>query len=577
MKIAPRSSGRLGAALLLAAAAAQGAHAQAPRPAPGEGPFKLPPARTTAAITAADAASRVYILADDSMMGREAGTLGNIKGNDYVARELRRLGLEPAGDNGTYFQAIPLVRRGPGASSSLTVDGAALTQWTDFAPIPFLPGVFNYGPRLATSNTQVVYGGRIGEANQITPEQAAGKLVVFAAPAGASGPDFRFWTRGPLDKFRGAAGVAIATLDISPPGIVGFFRQEQMVLAGGEPPKNQGPAGVIVTRAVAERLLGAPLDGLTPGAAGKTVSGTVEFLDEPVEHPARNVVAILRGSDPRLRSEYVAIGSHNDHDGISESAVDHDSLRVHNRFLRPTGADMQPTAAGPEQAARIRAALDSLRALRGVRRDSVYNGADDDASGMTAMLEIAEALAAQRVKPKRSILFVWHTAEEKGLLGSEWYSEHPTVPRDSIVAQLNLDMVGRGRPGDLQGGGPAYVQLVGSRRLSTELGDLVERVNTERGHNFRFDYSMDADGHPDNIYCRSDHYNYARWGIPVTFFTTGGHPEYHMVTDEPQYIDAEKLAKVSSLVADVTRAIADRDARLTVDKPKPDPYGACRQ
>jgi Zn-dependent M28 family amino/carboxypeptidase len=151
------------------------------------------------------------------------------------------------------------------------------------------------------------------------------------------------------------------------------------------------------------------------------------------------------------------------------------------------------------------------------------------------------------------------------------------VPRDAIVAQLNLDMVGRGGADDTEGGGPAYLELVGSRRLSTELGDLVEAVNVRGGHGFVFDYTMDADGHPQNIYCRSDHYHYARFGIPVTFFSTGGHADYHMLTDESQYIDFEKLTRVSALVKDVAVAVADREARLVVDRPVPDPDAPCRQ
>jgi len=109
----------------------------------------------------------------------------------------------------------------------------------------------------------------------------------------------------------------------------------------------------------------------------------------------------------------------------------------------------------------------------------VFNGADDDGSGSVSVLEIAEALAKSAERPKRSVLFVWHTGEELGLLGSDWFTRHPTVPRDSIVAQLNIDMIGRGDSGDQKGGGPGYVQLIGTRRLSTELGDLIERVNTE--------------------------------------------------------------------------------------------------
>jgi Zn-dependent M28 family amino/carboxypeptidase len=254
---------------------------------------------------------------------------------------------------------------------------------------------------------------------------------------------------------------------------------------------------------------------------------------------------------------------------------------------RPQGADsptgVQPTA---EQATRIRTMIDSLHQAHGVRLDSIYNGADDDGSGTVSVLEIAAALARAPAKPKRSILFVWHTGEEAGLYGSQYYTDHPTVPRDSIVAQLNMDMVGRGAATDITGeakeggvlhGGPGYVQLVGSRRLSTELGDLIEDVNKTNKLGLNFDYAIDANGHPQNIYCRSDHYEYARYGIPVVFFTTGGHADYHQITDEPEYIDYGRMAQVATLVRDSALRIANLDHRIVVDKPKPDPMGRCVQ
>jgi len=154
------------------------------------------------------------------------------------------------------------------------------------------------------------------------------------------------------------------------------------------------------------------------------------------------------------------------------------------------------------------------------------------------------------------------------------------------VAQLNMDMVGRGDAGDETGrtkdgtplrGGVGYLQLVGSHRLSTELGDLIERVNKADHHDLTFDYAMDADGHPSNIYCRSDHYEYARYGIPITFFTTGLHSDYHQVTDEPEYIDYAHMTKVGNFVEDVAVHVANLDHRVVVDHPKPDPAGLCRQ
>jgi hypothetical protein len=296
-------------------------------------------------------------------------------------------------------------------------------------------------------------------------------------------------------------------------------------------------------------------------------------------------VAILRGSDPALRGQFVAIGAHSDHIGLRAAGpVDHDSLHLVNtrRWLateNPTGArltaEQQRDAQG--RVAAIRVNLDSVRGLRTVRRDSINNGADDDGSGSVSVLEVAEAFAAAPVKPKRSLLFVWHTGEEKGLLGSRWFADHPTVPRDSIVAQINIDMVGRGAAADLGAGGPRYLQLVGSRRLSSELGDLTETVNRGEAMPFVFDYAFDANGHPDNIYCRSDHYNYARYGIPVVFLTTGLHGDYHQVTDEPQYIDYPHMARVATLVQHLAQRVADLDHRPVVDKAKPDPNGSCRQ
>jgi Zn-dependent M28 family amino/carboxypeptidase len=193
------------------------------------------------------------------------------------------------------------------------------------------------------------------------------------------------------------------------------------------------------------------------------------------------------------------------------------------------------------------------------------------------LLEIAESVARGEVKPKRSLLFVWHSGEESGLQGSRWFTDHPTVPRDSIVVQINIDMIGRGDVSDLAGGGPAYLEVLGSRRLSSELGDLVEQVNTDGKYGFKFNYAYDANGHPDQYYCRSDHANYARYGIPIVFFSSGSHRDYHQVTDEAQYLDYGKYATVVRYVAALTSRVADLDHRLVVDKPKPDPEAPCKQ
>jgi hypothetical protein len=288
-------------------------------------------------------------------------------------------------------------------------------------------------------------------------------------------------------------------------------------------------------------------------------------------------VGIVRGSDPSLRGTYVAVGAHHDHVGISRP-VDHDSIRAFNTVVRPRGADDRPRPATPDEMTRVQAILDSLRASRPARVDSINNGADDDGSGSVLALEIAESFAKSATKPKRSILFVWHTAEEKGLYGAQYFSDHPTVPRDSIVAQINMDQMGRGEPIDNPAGGTNALVVIGSRRLSTELGDLAESINQRAPSPFRLDYQFDRNGDPTNAYCRSDHYMYARYGIPIVFFSAAAwHIDYHMVSDEPQYIAFDRMTRIGRYIRDVVAGVANLNHRPVVDKFLPDPEGVCRQ
>jgi len=534
-------------------------------------PLKHAPARTQTAITPADLMTRLYLYSDDSMMGRLAGSEYNLKATAYIASELGRLRLQPAGDSGAYFQNVPLVKRQLDANASLAVDGAAMRPWDDFVPRDPVAATRTF------DGAQVVYGGVLGDSAQLTSEQASGKFIVLGVRRGPNLPPAAQVNRGALlSKYRSAAGIAVVALETFPPQAINFFRQPQTILKDGMPNDTTSlPVYVYVNAAGARTLLGAAIDSVRPGTAGKTVHGSISFLETPT--PARNVVAILPGSDPKLRGEYVAIGAHNDHIGFDHDAVDHDSLRAYNDAIRKLALASPTHRITPDQVQQIHLNVDSLHRLHAVRRDSIYNGADDDGSGTTAVLEIAEAFAGAKVKPKRSILFVFHTGEELGLFGSQYFTDHPTVPRDSVVAQLNMDMVGRGRADDENGGGPGYLQLIGTRRLSTELGDLIETVNNARKQPFTFDYQFDASGHPEQYYCRSDHYMYARYGIPIAFFTTGNHRDYHQVTDEPEYIDYDKLAHVSQFVYDVATAVANLDHRVVVDKPKPDPHGNCVQ
>jgi hypothetical protein len=529
---------------------------------------------TSADITAQDVRTRTYIIADDSMEGRDTGKRGGLRSARYIAGELTRLGLEPAGDDGTYLQRIPWVSRTPDTTGVLRVGERTLRWGSDYLVIPKLGfalalGGQPFGGGFRGDNIATIYGGRVGDST-VAPELTRNKVIVFSAPA------FAFWQLDNLRRYTAARAIVVATLDLGAPSAFRVRRETYWDSTGAS---GVAPVTIIsVTKAAASAMFTAPFDQLAVGAAGLPLSGSAGFIDGPTEAPAYNVVGIVRGSDSKLRNTYVAIGAHHDHVGMGPP-VDHDSIRAFNQVVRVRGADdPPPREVTDEQWAKIHAVLDSLHRVHGVRLDSIFNGADDDGSGTVLALEIAEAFAKASPKPKRSLLFVWHTAEEKGLYGAQYYSDHPTVPRDSIVAQVNMDQMGRGDPVDNPPGGPNALVVIGPRRLSSELGAMVEKVNARAEHRFTLDYEFDRDNDPTNAYCRSDHYMYARYGIPVAFFVAAAwYIDYHMVSDEPQYIAYDRMTKIGRFIRDYVAEVANLGARPVVDQPKPEPNGLCRQ
>jgi hypothetical protein len=525
-----------------------------------------------------DLRRRVGIIADDSTMGRATGSRGDDAAARYVAAEFRRLGLVPLGEHGSYFQEVPLLsRRFDPAVVELRVGADALARGRDY--LPYAPAARALWPQpRRLHSAEVVFGGRMGDtARLIDSATAAGRFVLLLPPNTGSRAGFALRDGVPA-RLRGAAGVALVALDQTPANFRALIEGETVALVEPRRTEPEGPAVFLLSARAAWRLLGASADSVPVGTRGARVDGQTGVIEGPLAVPARNVIAVLPGSDPTLRATYVAISAHHDHVGFNQTPVDHDSLRAYMREYERLRQASPLLSVTPAQAAAIHVDVAALRRVGPVRPDSIFNGADDDASGTAALLEIAERFASNRVRPKRSILFLSHTGEELGLLGSRWHSDHPLVPRDSIIAELDMDMVGRGAATDLVGGGPDYLELIGTRRQSTEFGDLIDTLNTHRVRPFQINYAYDAPDHPEGDWCRADHYSYARHGIPVAAFSTSYHGDYHQVTDEAQYLDYPHLAAVAGFVRDIVDSLANRARRPVLDHPQPaGPNARCVQ
>lgn len=529
-------------------------------------------APTSSDITIADLRQRLFRITDDSTMGRETGSKGAFVVTEYIAAEFKRMGLQPGGDNGGWFQVLPMWRVAVDPTSTLSAGGTTLTVFRDFMPGSSL------APARTLSNASVILAGSLRDTTVWIPTSgASGKVVVIDVPVGMS---FRA-ASNIGSRYRDALALVVVGLEDVPAEQTARLREGRPV-----PDTSRNARGVPIvwiTRRAATTVMGADIAQMTPGASGRALSGHFDYPRTPMPYAARNVVGILRGSDPVLREQYITLTAHNDHVGYDHAPVDHDSLRAFNTVMRPMGADSPVRMATSAEWARIRTILDSLRKVNAPRLDSIRNGADDDGSGTASILEIAEKMSLGGMRPKRSIIFVSHTGEESGLLGSRWFADHSPVPIDSIVGEIDQDMVGRGTVNDFPRGGvgagsDGYLEVIGAKRLSREFGEYLEKANAAQPKPFVFDYTYDAPGHPLQYYCRADHYNYARYGIPSVAFSRGEHQDYHQVTDEAQYISYPDLMRVSRMVFDAATMIGNAPARPKRDAPKQmDPNAPCRQ
>ena len=480
--------------------------------------------RAVASITPQDVQRRIGILADDSMLGRATPSPQLEETAAYVAGEFKRFGLRPGGENGGYLQRYTITQsRIDTAKSRITISGrttAALTPGVDVYVLRATPL-----PRQPKSGPVILFAGAPDSANPLAGADVKGTWVAQVVTATDQGVSLDFgWIQRALQA--GALGAVFISNrpDAQWQNRLGRAFQLSAQFAGDQVPDSVPLPGLLEIRdAQAAALLGvdASAERARTGWSARRLDGVTVSYDVReavvVQASAPNVIGVLEGSDPTLKSQYVFFTGHMDHVGTP-------------------GAGEGCTARGA---------------------DSICNGADDDASGTTAVLEAAQAFAQLQPRPRRSLVFMTVSGEERGLWGSQWYSEHPTVPLANTVADLNTDMVGRNWKDT--------IAVIGKEH--SDLGATLNRIG--RAHPELHMTPIDDIWPQENFYFRSDHYNFARKGVPILFFFNGTHADYHEVSDSPDKIDAEKESRIIKLVFYLGLDIANATA-----KPKwnPDSY-----
>ncbi len=463
---------------------------------------KFPPPALSS-ITETDLKKDLYEMAGDHFLGREAGTLDELKVSMWWADQLRLAGLKPAGDDGTYFQFFSLWRNRISPNTIVSIGNHSLQLWKDVLVAQTAP---------AAVSAPIIFAGT-GTKADLDKAEVKGKAVAIQASPEGLNLDVSLWERRypslVLNKFKdtliskGASAIIFITdafgekswNQVVPAMSRGLYDVEGGLNAVAKP-------GIPVFW-----LHGNNIDLVKN--KGAILNATINV--EHFEYPSVNIIGRIAGTDPQLSKEYVLFSGHQDHDGVR----------------LPYGTD------------------------------SIYNGADDNASVSVALLAIARAF--KKNPGRRAALFVWHGAEERGLLGSRWYSLHPTVPSSSIVAVLNGDMIGRNNPDS--------AALLGAQlphRNSSDLMTMGMEANKE-GPEFKLDTLWDKVDHIEHWYFRSDHLSYARAGIPAIFFTTLLHPDYHTPMDEANRINYAKLKKMTEWMYRTGWKVANANKRPRVE------------
>lgn len=490
-------------------------------------------------------------IASDELQGRAVFSEGLGLAAGYIQSHLRTWDVVPAGDSGAFLQTVRVHDVKVTSRSSVTIQvGRESRTFRDGAGVVFprnagAPRTFTldhvefagYGldaPGADYSDLKgrnyrdavVIYLGQNGpkaidaDSSRRILAQRPRWLTEQAHAAASIGPPPQQRARNAPAANRNAPGRADFTtaqrLDHTiPPMVTGSDAMLQFLFS-------RAPTRYDELKRKADAREALPLFSLPDVRITFTVDADYSIVKTQL---TQNLVGVIEGSDPQLKSTYVAVGAHYDHVGYVQEAV------TQGRSTSNPG-----------------------RVTPGTESDRIWNGADDDGSGTVALMALARGFA-EGPRPKRSILLVWHSGEERGLLGSRYFVDYPSVPLEQIVAQLNIDMIGRNR--DDKSSESNTVYLVGSDRISSELHEISREANRSLSPPLTLDYEMNDPADPEQVYFRSDHYSYASHGIPIIFFTTGLHPDYHANTDHVSKIEFEKLTRVTQLVYETAWRLAN--------------------
>ena len=505
------------------------------------------PALTTAeiyaaGITATDLESYLTILAADNMEGRETGTKGQRKAADYIAGQFESFGLPKIGENDTYFQKIAYTAVS-WTDIQLNISKKEYRHLWDYYSFP---GTNSHLPSFE-SDEVIFLGYGIDDANYSDYKgvDVKGKtlLVYPGEPLNEDSisyvtgkKELSEWSGNYRKKLEaaynnGAAMILLIDADIkrSIADNRRLMLSPRLRIGEGEKPEEMYANNIFISSTIAAEIMGGKKKKViklrdkilkTGKPHNFRIKRKVKIIQEKRKRQilGSNVLGYIEGSDPNLKDEVVVVSAHYDH--------------------------------------------------LGRRNQDIYNGADDNGSGTSTVIEVAQALAKAKEKgegPRRSVLCILVSGEEKGLLGSKYYVENPLFSLEKTVADVNVDMVGRVDQKHAED--PNYIYVIGSDRLSTELHSINEAMNQQHTQ-LELDYTYNAENDPNRYYYRSDHYNFAERGIPSIFYFNGTHVDYHQITDTVDKINFTKMEKIAKLVFYVTWELADREERIKVDVPQ---------